>query len=76
MKQKKRNKKKERKGTALRIGFNINWPKYLVAIFSCAISSEKNRLTRCFCKHRVHTDCFTQKRGEDSEERERERSTY
>ena len=74
MKQKKRKKKKERKGNALRIGFNINWPKYLFSrIFSLfgAISSEKNRLTRCFSKHRVHTDCFTQKRGEDSEERER-----
>ena len=76
MKQKKRKKKKERKGNALRIGFNINWPKYLFSrIFSLfgAIASEKNRLTRCFCKHRVHTDCFAdkRKRGEDSKEREK-----
>ena len=75
--------KKQRRRERIRsywvlIGFNINWPKYLFSrIFSLsrANSSEKNRLTRCFCKHRVHTDCFTPKRGEDSKEREREKYT-
>ena len=74
MKQKKRNKKKERKGNALRIGFNINWPKYLFSrIFSLSVQSLHRRIASLAASVNIeYIQIVLHRREEKTLKRERE----
>ena len=78
MKQKKRNKKKERKGTALRIGFNINWPKYLFHVFSLSlVQSLQKRIASLAASVNIeYIQIVLHRREEKTLKREREKYTF